>query len=93
MAYLLGAFEDPDIIHVDDIVDPVRDLEVITEELRLKVYISYLCTIAHLHWSFLYKKLAMLKVVNARAKGHALRTSALPGCAFLGASNPPCNGP
>ncbi|GKA94590.1 OLA1 protein [Tanacetum coccineum] len=30
------AFEDPDIIHVDDIVDPVRDLEVITAELRLK---------------------------------------------------------
>jgi len=34
---LLGAFEDPDIIHVDDTVDPVRDLEIITEELRLKV--------------------------------------------------------
>lgn len=34
---LPGAFEDPDIIHVDDTVDPVRDLEVITEELRLKV--------------------------------------------------------
>ncbi|KAJ6865173.1 obg-like ATPase 1 [Populus alba x Populus x berolinensis] len=31
-----GAFEDPDIIHVDDIVDPVRDLEVISAELRLK---------------------------------------------------------
>lgn len=35
----LGAFEDPDIIHVDDTVDPVRDLEVITEELRLKVWL------------------------------------------------------
>lgn len=34
---LSGAFEDPDIIHVDDTVDPVRDLEVISEELRLKV--------------------------------------------------------
>ncbi|RRT69075.1 hypothetical protein B296_00019535 [Ensete ventricosum] len=33
---LLGAFEDPDIIHVDDTVDPVRDLEIIGEELRLK---------------------------------------------------------
>lgn len=33
-----GAFEDPEIIHVDDIVDPVRDLETITEELRLKVF-------------------------------------------------------
>ncbi|KAA8519349.1 hypothetical protein F0562_013605 [Nyssa sinensis] len=34
--HVLRAFEDPDIIHVDDSVDPVRDLEVITEELRLK---------------------------------------------------------
>ncbi|KAG1331841.1 putative Obg-like ATPase 1 [Cocos nucifera] len=30
------AFEDPEIIHVDDSVDPVRDLETITDELRLK---------------------------------------------------------
>ncbi|KAF6150641.1 hypothetical protein GIB67_022253 [Kingdonia uniflora] len=35
--HVLRGFEDPDIIHVDDIVDPVRDLETITEELRLKV--------------------------------------------------------
>lgn len=35
--FILGAFEDRDIIHVDDTVDPVRDLEVISEELRLKV--------------------------------------------------------
>ncbi|XP_049383683.1 obg-like ATPase 1 isoform X2 [Solanum stenotomum] len=34
--HVLRAFEDPDIIHVDDTVDPVRDLEVISEELRLK---------------------------------------------------------
>ncbi|PKA63988.1 Developmentally regulated G-protein 1 [Apostasia shenzhenica] len=34
--HVLRAFEDPDIIHVDDSVDPVRDLDVITEELRLK---------------------------------------------------------
>lgn len=33
----VGAFEDPDIIHVDDLVDPVRDLETISAELRLKV--------------------------------------------------------
>lgn len=33
----VGAFEDPDIIHVDDAVDPVRDLETISAELRLKV--------------------------------------------------------
>lgn len=35
--FFIGAFEDPDIIHVDDTVDPVRDLEVISAELRLKV--------------------------------------------------------
>ncbi|PPE01183.1 hypothetical protein GOBAR_DD01771 [Gossypium barbadense] len=34
---LIGAFEDSDIIHVDDSVDPVRDLEIISAELRLKV--------------------------------------------------------
>ncbi|KAK4491554.1 hypothetical protein RD792_002306 [Penstemon davidsonii] len=34
--HVLRAFEDPDIIHVDDSVDPVRDLEVISGELRLK---------------------------------------------------------
>ncbi|KAL0310503.1 UNVERIFIED_CONTAM: Obg-like ATPase 1 [Sesamum angustifolium] len=34
--HVLRAFEDPDIIHVDDSIDPVRDLEVISAELRLK---------------------------------------------------------
>ncbi|CAL4997313.1 unnamed protein product [Urochloa decumbens] len=34
--HVLRAFEDTDITHVDDTVDPVRDLETITEELRLK---------------------------------------------------------
>ncbi|KAF3789732.1 Obg-like ATPase 1 [Nymphaea thermarum] len=34
--HVLRAFEDPDIVHVDDSVDPVRDLEVISRELRLK---------------------------------------------------------
>lgn len=34
--HVLRAFEDPDIIHVDDAVDPVRDLETISAELRLK---------------------------------------------------------
>eukprot|EP00850_Spirogloea_muscicola_P018838 SM000177S03171 [mRNA] locus=s177:27542:32098:+ [translate_table: standard] len=33
---LAGAFDDADVIHVDDIVDPIRDLETIHEELRLK---------------------------------------------------------
>lgn len=31
-----GAFEDEDIIHVEGTVDPVRDMEIIHEELRLK---------------------------------------------------------
>ncbi|KAF5742420.1 hypothetical protein HS088_TW09G00468 [Tripterygium wilfordii] len=35
--HVLRAFEDPDIVHVDDTVDPVRDLDVISAELRLKV--------------------------------------------------------
>lgn len=41
--YSTGAFEDPDIIHVDDTVDPVRDLEIISAELRLKVCFTSLC--------------------------------------------------
>lgn len=32
----LGAFDDEDIIHVEGNVDPVRDIEIIHEELRLK---------------------------------------------------------
>lgn len=31
-----GAFDDEDIIHVEGTVDPVRDMEIIHEELRLK---------------------------------------------------------
>jgi len=34
--HLCRAFEDPDVIHVDGEVNPVRDLETISEELRLK---------------------------------------------------------
>lgn len=32
----LGAFEDDDVTHVEGEVDPVRDLDIISEELRLK---------------------------------------------------------
>lgn len=32
----LGAFEDDDVIHVEGDVNPVRDLDIIAEELRLK---------------------------------------------------------
>lgn len=31
-----GAFEDDDVTHVEGEVDPIRDLEIINEELRLK---------------------------------------------------------
>lgn len=34
--YSAGAFDDEDVIHVDGDVNPVRDLETIGEELRLK---------------------------------------------------------
>ena len=33
----LGAFDDDDIIHVEGDVNPVRDLDIIHNELRLKV--------------------------------------------------------
>lgn len=33
---MLGAFDDPDVTHVEGEVDPVRDLDIISEELRLK---------------------------------------------------------
>lgn len=32
----LGAFEDDDVTHVEGDVNPVRDLDIISEELRLK---------------------------------------------------------
>lgn len=35
---LKGAFDDDDVIHVEDDVNPVRDLEIISEELRKKVF-------------------------------------------------------
>ncbi len=35
-ALCVGAFEDEDIIHVEGCVDPVRDIEIIHEELRMK---------------------------------------------------------
>lgn len=33
---ILGAFEDDDVTHIEGEVNPVRDLEIICEELRLK---------------------------------------------------------
>jgi len=34
--HVMRAFEDDDVIHAEDTVDPVRDIETITSELRLK---------------------------------------------------------
>ena len=34
--FISGTFEDKEITHVEGEVDPVRDLEIINEELRLK---------------------------------------------------------
>lgn len=34
---MLRAFENPDITHVEGDVNPVRDIEIINEELLLKV--------------------------------------------------------
>ena len=34
--FATGAFEDEDIIHVENSVDPIRDMEIITGELRQK---------------------------------------------------------
>ncbi len=32
----LGAFYDEDVTHIEGDIDPVRDLDIISEELRLK---------------------------------------------------------
>ncbi|KAH7427405.1 hypothetical protein KP509_10G043200 [Ceratopteris richardii] len=34
--HVLRGFDDPEVTHVEDSVDPIRDLEIITNELRLK---------------------------------------------------------
>lgn len=36
IVHVMRAFEDDDIIHAEDTVDPVRDIETITKELRIK---------------------------------------------------------
>eukprot|EP00668_Euglena_longa_P031819 GGOE01041079.1.p2 GENE.GGOE01041079.1~~GGOE01041079.1.p2 ORF type:complete len:414 (+),score=153.34 GGOE01041079.1:41-1243(+) len=36
IVHVMRAFDDPDIVHVEDSVDPVRDIEIITGELRAK---------------------------------------------------------
>lgn len=34
--HMVRVFDDDDVVHVEDTVDPVRDLDIITNELRLK---------------------------------------------------------
>jgi len=43
--HMIRLFEDTDVTHVDDSVDPVRDLETITQELCLKDLAYYTSTI------------------------------------------------
>lgn len=37
MKFPLGVFDDDDVTHVEGDVNPIRDIEIIQEELRLKV--------------------------------------------------------
>jgi hypothetical protein len=39
----LGVFDDDDVTHVEGDVNPVRDIEIIHEELRLKVCLTKDC--------------------------------------------------
>ena len=36
IAHVMRAFDDADVIHVEDRIDPVGDIEIITQELRIK---------------------------------------------------------
>ena len=52
-----GAFDDDDVTHVEGEVDPVRDLEIIHDELRLKdeqyvnkQLVSSACTTGTVPW-------------------------------------------
>src|SRR5205085_1560704 len=36
VAHVLRCFEDPDVVHVDGVIDPLRDKEVVDTELQLK---------------------------------------------------------
>lgn len=57
--HAMRAFEDPDIVHVEDKVDPVRDIEIITAELREK------------DKEFVGKRLAELMKDKAKANSNA----------------------
>lgn len=39
----LGVFDDDNVTHVEGDVNPVRDIEIIHEELRLKVGVALTC--------------------------------------------------
>lgn len=43
---MLRAFENPDITHVEGDVNPVRDIEIINEELLLKVCVTLAAVIS-----------------------------------------------
>lgn len=51
--FFIGAFDDEDVTHVDGSVDPVRDLETILNELRLKVRFRYIYRIYRFNVQFI----------------------------------------
>uniref|UniRef100_A0A7S0RR38 Obg-like ATPase 1 n=1 Tax=Pyramimonas obovata TaxID=1411642 RepID=A0A7S0RR38_9CHLO len=53
--HVMRAFEDPDVIHVEDRVDPVQDIDIISGELRVK------------DLEFMHNKLAQMKKDAQRA--------------------------
>ena len=47
----MRAFDDVDVIHVEERVDPVADIEIITNELRLKARLRVLVGCAVWLWA------------------------------------------
>lgn len=63
MLLRLGAFDDAEIVHVEGDVDPIRDLTIISDELRIKDI------------EFVEKHLEALKKITARG-GQSLEVKA-----------------
>ncbi len=63
-----GAFEDPEVTHVEDTVDPIRDLEIITQELRLKVlFMQWRASNGWIGWVEVLSNLLLCKVFDLRS--------------------------
>ena len=44
LVHVLRGFEDDELTHYDEVIDPVRDMQVVNQELMLKVYDICICT-------------------------------------------------